>query len=329
MADAILDGEPYSLFPNGFPLLIAMMKILLPETWMPLSLVSFNIIVSTAAIGLGMQISKKITGNTFAACLTGLIIAVYPNQLNYVRQILTEAPTTFFLVLSAFFFLKRKYFISGIFLITTVLFRSSFLPLVPLMVICFYFFVKNENIRISGVKYFGGMAIAYTCYAILLLLGVVKSSSNLSQNLLISINSYSQHIDFSMNGFTAAQKEHAIKTYFMFILDHPAEYLKQRILSFNELWGWPSTGEPPRTLVTKLMISLRIPILVLAMIGFLKNLRQIKLWVPFLPILVITIIHTLFFSTTRFTYVIEPFAIILAVIGFLELFKIPINREKL
>lgn len=328
MADAILNGEPYSRFPNGLPLLIAGLKTFLPTSWIPASIIWANILASTAAVGLTIGISKKITGNSLFACLAGLILAFYPNQLNYVRQILTEAPATFFLVFHAYLFFQRRYFSSAIILTIAVLFRSSLLPLVPLLLIFVFFFEKAHNPKNSILKFLGGLASITLLYNSLVLFEIVKPAANLSANLLISISSYGGNIDYSLSGFTNAELDSALNTYFTFALENPWEYIKQRILSFNELWGWPSTGEPQRSFAKKLLIALRIPFFISAVVVFCQNLKIPQIWVLFSPVLVITAIHTMFFSTTRFSYVAEPFIIILTIILLESIYKKWLTKAK-
>jgi hypothetical protein len=323
MADAIVNGEPHSGFPNGFPLLIALFKLWLPETWIPATIVSLNIVLSTAVIGLSIKISKMVSDNLVLALLAGLCVAIFPNQLNYVRQILSEVPTTFFLILSIYLFFKRTYFLSGCFLVIAILFRSSLLPLLPIMLICFFFFERSDQVKTRLLEYAGGMIVMFFVYSTLLSFGIVKSSSNLGVNLLISISSYGADINYSLKGLSSESfSNHPIQSYLSFAVDHPVEFFKQRVLSFNELWLWPSDGTPPRSFFTKLLISLKIPVLVGAVIGFCSNFKKVEIWILFMPILLITVIHTLFFSTPRFTYVIEPLTIILAAIGFFEILKI-------
>lgn len=320
MADSILNGEPYSRFPNGFPLLIAFFKLWLPQTWIPPVLVTLNIFLSTAVVGMCAKIARMISGNAILALLAGFFIAVFPNQLNYVRQILSETPTTFFLVLSIFLFFKRTYFLSGLFLSIAILFRSSLLPLLPLMIVCFYFFERDEELKIRFFKYSCGMIAILLIYGALLSFGVIKSSSNLGVNILISISSYGGDINYSLDELSKEYlTNHPVQSYIMFAMDHPVEFLRQRALSFNELWLWPSDGTPPRSLFNKLLISLKIPVLIGTVVAFCYNFKKVEIWILFLPILIITAIHTLFFSTPRFTYVIEPFAIILSVIGLFEI----------
>lgn len=329
MADSIVNGEPFSRFPNGFPLLIAFFKVWLPTVWIPPAIVTINVFLSTALVGLGINIAKKMSGNAVLACLAGLLIAVYPNQLNYVRQILSETPTTFFLVLSVFLFFKRTYFLSGFFLVITITFRSSLLPLLPLMIACFYFFEQGEKLKTEFFKFTGGMVVMITIYTSLLSFGIIKPSNNLQANILIAMSSYGGDINYTLDGLSSADFNHPIQSYLSFAIEQPIEFLKQRALSFSELWLWPSDGVPPRSFITKLLIALRIPVLIGAIIEFSRNIKKTEVWLLFLPIVIITAIHTLFFSTPRFTYVIEPFAIILAVVGFFELFSIHQKDEEI
>ncbi|MDZ7719251.1 MAG: hypothetical protein U5K72_10590 [Balneolaceae bacterium] len=305
----------FSRFPNGFPLLLAGLKTLLPDLWIPTSAILTNIFASTAVVGLCMGISKRITKNSLAVIFVGLIVAFYPNQLNYVRQILTEPVTTFFLVLHAYLLFNNKYFSSAIFLVIAALFRSTLLPLIPIMLIILFITERTWNPKSPAFKFFGGTASIGLIYLLLVLFDVVKPSNNLGANLLISISSYGGNVDYTLSGFTSEEMKEPIKTYLSFAIDHPVEYLKQRLLSLNELWGWPSMGEPPRGIARKLLIAIRIPFLIGSVTALYLNFKKTEIWMLFSPILVITVIHVLFFSTTRFTHVVEPFAVVLTMIS--------------
>jgi len=327
MADAIVNNEPFSRFPNGFPLLLAGLKIFIPDAWIPASIIWVNILASTAVVGLAMSISKKISQNTILACLAGVLLALYPNQLNYVRQILTEAPTTFFLVFQVYLFIQRKYAASAACLVIAVLFRSSLLPLIPFMLACVYLKEYKGNPNMPTLRYAAGITIITIIYIGLVLLGIIKPSGNIKQNLLISIQSYGGNIDYSIKDYTSEQIGAPLKTYFIFAYENTGEYLKQRLLSLNELWGWPSTGEPPRSMLKKLLIALRIPIFIGSIAAFSMCIKDLKIWLLFVPIFTITVIHTLFFSTTRFSFVVEPFAIILTSIYLLSLYNNWTNKN--
>lgn len=316
MADAILIGQPYSFFPNGYPLLISIAKLLFTPEMVPTALIIINVVLSTLVVAMAADMAQRMTGNMLFACIAAISIAFYPNQLNYVRQLLTEVPTTFLVTLSVFLLLKRNYFFSGFVLYLAVLFRSSMLPILPMLVACSLLHPDKKNTIPQGIKYLAGVGAGLALYTMLLEFDIVKPAENLSMNLLLSISSYSQNINFgAAENFSSEEKLHPIRTYVMFALDHPAEYVKQRILSLQELWGWPAAGDPPRSFISKALIGLRLPLIILAVFGFYKGIKTFDAWILFIPIIALTLVHIAMFSSPRFTYPIEPFAIILATIA--------------
>jgi hypothetical protein len=311
MADAILAGHPYSHFPNGYPILVATIKLIFKSEMVPTVLIVLNVVLSTLVVGMVIDMARKMTGGRWLACLAGLGVALYPNQINYVRQLLTEVPATFLLTLSVFLLLKRKYFGSGLILYLAVLFRSSLLPVLPTLFICSLLHPIIRRIKVH-FSYLGGFGISLALSSALLVAGIAKPSSNLGSDLLISIKSYSQNVNYSVEGFNAEERQHPLRTYIKFALNSPAKYIKQRILSLEELWGWPSAGDPPRSLAARILIAVRLPLLILAILGFYRRAKDFDAWVLFVPIVAITLVHVAMFSTPRFTYVVEPFLVILA-----------------
>src|SRR3972149_2928147 len=76
MAAAILAGEPMSYFPNGYPLLIALLSILVGTAALPQALMVFNIVASTVVVCLTGLIGSRIGGSV--GLLAALAVAVYP-----------------------------------------------------------------------------------------------------------------------------------------------------------------------------------------------------------------------------------------------------------
>ena len=50
MANGILMGKPISYFPNGYPLLVSIMKIMVGDSNLPFSLIVMNIVLSTSVV---------------------------------------------------------------------------------------------------------------------------------------------------------------------------------------------------------------------------------------------------------------------------------------
>lgn len=318
MADAILSGHPFSYFPNGLPILIAIIKLFFNSQIALTVLICLNIIFSTLTVWITTEITKEMTGSRLLALLSGLCIALYPNQINFVRQILTETPTTFLLTLGLLFLIRKQYFLSGFVIFLATMFRSTLLPLFPIIFICCLFYpgILSDKKR-KIVKLLWGVGLGLALYLALLFSGMVKPSGNTAESLLISISSYSQNLNFrAPENFTVEQQQHSFHTYIDFMLNNPSEYIKQRLFSLQELWGWPSTSDPPRHLTVKILIFIHFPLLILAIIGFVKHIRDFDAWILFAPIINITLVHAATFSEARYTCTIEPCLIVLAVILF-------------
>jgi hypothetical protein len=53
----------------------------------------------------------------------------------------------------------------------------------------------------------------------------------------------------------------------------------------------------------------------LATFAFYRRIDEFNVWILFIPIVAVTLVHVATFSVPRFTCVIEPFLIVLAVIA--------------
>jgi hypothetical protein len=164
------------------------------------------------------------------------------------------------------------------------------------------------------LKFIGGFGVAAALYGVVLAMGVVKPSNNLGINLLISISSRSEQIDFAPKQFTPEQNAHPLRTYLQFARNEPGEFIKQRTAALRELWGVPAATSESRSTASRLLIAVRLPLLLIALVGFWLRRKQYEAWLLLGPIVAITVVHVAMFSSPRFTYVVEPFLIALAVV---------------
>ncbi|MBF0546883.1 MAG: phospholipid carrier-dependent glycosyltransferase [Candidatus Riflebacteria bacterium] len=309
MADAILSGNPISWFPNGYPIFICIVKVFFRESLISTVIIFSNVVFSTLVVFMTMEIFKKISGNKRISLLSGFVVAVYPNQINYVRQMLSDVPATFFLILGFFLWTRGKFLRSGFFFYIAGLFRSTLLPIG--LIIFFVSLLKNYSIQseIKTKRLLAGFFLAVGFYSILIFANIVKPSGNLSYNISKAISFYNKG-DLEITKTTRQEDMNApIGRYFQFALEHPALFIRYRLLAFQDLWGWPVKSE--RSFLTDFLISLRFPLVILALIGFIRRYNDLNFQIFFIPILLITIIHVTMFSSARFTYTVEPLAIIL------------------
>jgi len=315
MAEAIFAGHPYAKFPNGIPILIAMVRFFFNPKVLSQALVSLNIILSTLVVLLTINITKQISGSRLIGILAGAIIAFYPNQINYVRQILSEVPTSFFLTLSIFVFLKKKYFFSGLILFIATMCRTDLLFVLPLLFICSLFYFGRMGKARKAVYYLVGYGLGIVLYSMLLHLNVVSSTNRYGLEILKSIVADSLQENYpGISSFSSEEIQHPIQTYVKYAVEHPIEYTKQRLAALENMWGWAPS--PSRSLHNKIFIAIRFPIFILAMLAFYKQRKKFDVWVVLIPIFALTILHVITYSSPRYTFTVEPLLISLACIFF-------------
>ncbi|MEP0547405.1 MAG: hypothetical protein ABJF88_10775 [Rhodothermales bacterium] len=316
-AEDILSGAPTADRSNGYPLLIALLSLALPGAWVSMALVTLNVVASGAVVALVGWIGRRV-GGWDVGLLAALGTAVYPNQLNYVRYLLTEAPATFLLVAAVWLLLRRRAPISsavvaGGCLGLGVLLRSSLLGVGVFLLVVLVAYRRPWR-EVAGLAVGGGLILALNLA--LIASGTIAPTRHTGPNMLMAIQSSStEGIVFSIEAFSEEEQARPLATYLRFAAERPATFVRQRASALWELWGpWPEPGDPddPRTVPVRLLIGLRFVLIVLAAAGLAQHVRDERAWLLAAPILAITAIHVVFFAVPRFTYVVEPLAAVLA-----------------
>jgi hypothetical protein len=88
----------------------------------------------------------------------------------------------------------------------------------------------------------------------------------------------------------------------------------QRLSALWETWG-PYPQDAPRASWERLLIGLRFPLLLLAALGFARHRSQLEYQLLAVPIGVLTAVHFAFFSAARFSYVVMPLVISMAMVA--------------
>ena len=302
-AEILKKGGYDNYFPNGYPLLILIISMFSP---LEIGLLWLNIILSVFTILLIYRIAENLTGNFYTALLCAALLAFYPTQVNYVHYILTEVPVTFFLALAVYLFQKEKLAFSGLALGFAIIIRTT-LIFVPFLFFLYLFFNHKRG---EGITWF----LSFLIIPLLLMFygyivsGYFTLGRNFTHNIYVTIN---QPYKLSYT------KIHGITAYFNYMISSPVQFLTDRIDSFWNLWGFlPSVADGFRSdFKYRILVGLRFPLLILGIYGYFKSENKAMPFLLILPAISITIVHTMFFSNTRFTIPAEPFLIILAVIG--------------
>ncbi len=312
MADAILSGHPVPYFPNGYPLIIVLVKLCSFGVDLGKCLLSLNCLLSMLSVWLVYQIGKKLNSEG-VGLLAALALAVWPNHLNYVRFVLSEVSCTFFILLGVYLFLVKRLFLSAFAFYLAAMVRSTIFPVIPCVIILMLVFKTDKKLIYCFV--FGAL-LAFSVDKGAQVEGYIRAPENLSMNLLVAIQSQSHgSINFNLEKYSNVQRDNALLTYVDFARDNFADFLRQRVLSVYELWGpYPSGGDEktPRGMFSRLLIGLHFPIFVVSLLAVRARRQALEYWIVLAPILSITLVHMAFFSTPRFAVTVEPLALILS-----------------
>ncbi len=325
-ADLLLEGGYKNYFPNGYPFLIALSKIAGGSNFISV-LLGLNILMSTATVYFTYDILQRITGNNRLALLGALLLGLFPTQLNYVRWILSEVPSTFFLVGFFFFYLRQRWFLSGLLIGFATITRTELgLVLLPILLYELFALKRVRIIMVAGYL-IPVLLTAFYCYQ---KTGKFSLSGHGKVNILYSITASGGYVDWMYE-----EKHPEIKTsseamglYFENMRENPGNYIKSRAANLWELWGFfPSSSEGNRKLTARVIIGLTNFFLVFfGLWGWWKQRKNYYASILLLPFCIVTIVHTALLALPRYTYAAEPFMI---AFGCIALYPLLIKLKKL
>lgn len=305
MAEAIAAGSPVALFPNGYPLLIAALGPGVPQ------LIALNALASSATVWLTYLLARQLTGQVRPALLAALAAALYPNQLVYVHYVLTEPVATLCLTAGLWLLCRARAGAGGAVLALACTLRSSLLPALLLLGALLAWRAAERG---AWRHFCAGAAAVGVAYAALLGAGVVAPSNNAGANLLLAVGSPSSTLSYSLDGFDARQRRHPVATYARFAVGQPGRFALQRASALWELWG-PYPTEAERSLPARLLLGLRLPLLVLALLAVVAHRQRLEVWLLAAPAAALSAVHVATFATPRFTVVAEPALLALAALS--------------
>ena len=311
MARAILQGEPESFAPNGYPLFLAFLLSVVPATAIVPVIQGLNVLWGTGTVGLTYAIARTLDRQPVAS-LAAMIVAVYPHQINYTRFLLTEVPTTFLLMMSLFAIIRayrtpswRWSTGSGIAMGLTLLLRTALAPVAAGVGLVAAWMAP---VRTLAMPYVLGLVVILGAHSLAVERGHLASSSNLHINLLIAIADDPEEVITSTPRFTEAERNSALPAYLRYVRETPVAFAGQRIRTVGELWSpWPQDrGAAERPPWRNALLGLRFPLLLLGLVGLALHRREPTAWLLALPALATTALYAFFFALPRFTFIAEP-----------------------
>jgi len=144
--------------PLGLPILLGFIwKLNLdPIFWGEVLMIIFSVGTLYLTYLIGAELFGKKTG-----LIAVLLIILTPVFFRYSSKILTGIPSTFLALVSIYFFIKKKYMISGFFSGISLIFRyPQAIVLISYLVLLFYDYLKTQNIK-SIIKLLSGFFIVF------------------------------------------------------------------------------------------------------------------------------------------------------------------------
>jgi hypothetical protein len=322
-ADALLSGGYINFFPNGYPFIVALVKYCTGNSAV-MVLLWLNILMSVLIIYFSYDITKKIFAQENTALLAAFIVAFFPSQINYLRWLMTEVPTTFFMLGAYFFYFNKKYWWSGVFLGVATLVRTEILPVLILLLVIDAVHRRNISWGLLVGGFLPLLVAASYCYH---KTGEFSLAGHGRFNILASITASGDYVDW---GYSKKHPEYdtkakAVELYVATFKGHPLDFIKNRLHNLWELWGfYASSTITGRHVGTRIIIGLgNFFLIAFGLPAWWKNRKDYKALIMILPFVVITAVHIVFFAMQRYTYPVEPFMIILAAWTLNRYFKKP------
>lgn len=311
-ADALLAGGYINYFPNGYPFILAALKAIGGAGVVPLVL-WLNIVASTITIYFVYDIGRRLFREPSIALLAALIVAVFPTQLNYVRWMMSEVPTLFFLLGAYFFYYREKKWWSGLFFGLATVVRTDEAPVFLLLIAAALIFKRRWEIKLFVGALLPILAVGFYCS---IKTGSFSIAGHGKVNILYSITASGGYVDwyFQDKHPEVTTTGQAIGMYVDHMKHEPGEYIRQRLANLWELWGlYPSSSDGNRGWVSRVGIGLgNAFMLVFGLYGWWKNRKDFPVSVLLIPFLILTPMHSLMLALPRYTYPVEPFMILLA-----------------
>lgn len=311
-ADMLLSGGYINYFPNGYPIIIALSKLVGGGYTITL-LLCCNILMSVITIYFVYQIAISVFKNTTIALLAAFILAIMPTQINYARWLTSEIPSEFFLVGAYYFYLKGRNLVAGLLLGLVVITRTEILPILFLLILLEFYWQKKINLRLLAGGMIPILLIGSYCY---MKIGYFSIAGHGRVNIMYSTTASGNYVDwyFVDNHPEINTTGKALKLYFDHAKANPNQFMKDRVVNIWNLWGfYPDSSDGSRSIIARLIIGIgNFFMIVFGLTGWWMNRKNFKTFILILPFAIITIVHIFFLALPRYTYPAEPFMILLA-----------------
>ncbi len=298
-----------------------------------------DLALSVASVWLIYVLAFRVYGRQNVAILAGLFAALWPHFVFFSAIGLTE--TLFVaMVLAAFAGLYyERYVLGSIFLVLAILTRPAIELLAPILIIGFAILVRGRSVRFAATRlltyaliYVGLMMPwwlhNYAKYGQFVRLnlagGMVLYTGN---NPLNQSGGGVGKVDVDFAPFASisdpiARDRALTRAALNYIRADPTHFLSMFVVKFARLWRpWPHTSEYSSLPIILVSAASFISVICLGLWGLVGTLRAY--FVVSLPIFAylgfLTLVHMITFGSIRYRIPLEPFVLIFAAAGAVDL----------
>jgi hypothetical protein len=300
-----------------------------------------DLALSLISVWLVYAITLRIYRDETIALIAGLFCAIWPHFAFFAAAGLTE--TLFItLVLAAFLCCyERRYAVASVFLVLAILTRPAIDFLAPIVIALFSIAIHRESLWAAAKR----VATYFIIYVALMAPWWVHNYARYGEFVRLNLGggmvlyTGNNPLNTSGGGITEkdvelhpfkkfadpVQRDRAFKSAAVkFIMDDPGHFVAMMPVKFARLWRpWPYTDEYHNPLVVLVSVISAVPAFVLALAGLALTLRShfLRLLPCLAYVAYLTLVHVVTFGSVRYRVPIEPFVLIFAAAGFVELLR--------
>lgn len=313
-ADTLINGGYTDYFPNGYPMIIALIKLITGSANLIPALLWLNIVMSLATLWFVFDIAHRLSGRYTYGVLAAAILAFFPTQINYVRWIYSEMPAGFFLVGAFFFYYRKQWIWAGLFFGIATMIRNNIQPIFIVLFLIHIIVSKKIPWAMIIATAIPLLALGFYCKAHT---GKFSTAGNSRINILFAASADGPDVDFTMGDKhpEAQTTGQAMKVYLDSAKDHPVRFMKQRADNLWNYWGFfSSKANGGRSLGSRLLLGAgNFFLIVFGLWGWWRQRKYYPVSIMIIPFVLLTALHSMLVALPRYTYPVEPFLILLSV----------------
>jgi 4-amino-4-deoxy-L-arabinose transferase-like glycosyltransferase len=300
-----------------------------------------DLVLSLISVWLVYAITLRIYRDETIALIAGLFCAIWPHFAFFAAAGLTE---TLFITLVLAGFLccyDRRYALASVFFVLAILTRPAIDYLAPIIIALFSIAIHRESLWNAAKR----VATYFVVYVALMSPWWVHNYARYGEFVRLDLASgmvlYTGNNPLNTSGggitkkdvdFSQFQKfndpvqrsQALLNAAVKFIKADPGHFVAMMPVKFARLWRpWPYTDEYHSALVVLVSVISAAPTFILALIGLAMTLRShfFRLLPCMAYVAYLTLVHVVTFGSVRYRVPLEPFVLIFAAAGLVELLR--------